>query len=244
VGLYCNLKKTKLFQQEVHFLGHIINQDVISLDDKKVKCIVNWPTPSCTKDVQGFLGLVCYLAAFLPQLAHHTIILNKLTEKECNYNFPEWTQAHQAAFQGIKDLVLSTDCLTVIDYDLMTEEGYQVFVTADASDTRSGAMLSFGKMWEGAWPVAFESKPFRHAELNYPVHEKELYAIVHALVKWCSDLLGVSFTVLTDHCTLKCFQSQKHLSRQQAHWMEQLQQFDFDIMYIKGQQKLVADALS
>jgi hypothetical protein len=36
-GLYCNLKKMKLFQHEVHFLGHIVNQDSILLDDKKVK---------------------------------------------------------------------------------------------------------------------------------------------------------------------------------------------------------------
>jgi hypothetical protein len=105
-------------------------------------------------------------------------------------------------------------------------------------------MLSFGKTWEEARPVAFKSKPFRHAELNYLVHEKELYAIVHALAKWCSDLLGVPFMVLMDHQTLECFQSQKHLSRQQACWMEQLQQYGFDIVNIKGSQNSVADALS
>jgi hypothetical protein len=243
-GLYCNLKKTKLFQQEVHFLGHIISQKGISPDDKKVKRIINWPVPSCTKEVHGFLGLVWYLAAFLLQLAKHTQILNKLTEKDCDYNFPEWNPSHQAAFQGIKDLVLSADCLTVIDYNLMTTEDCRVFVTADTSDTRSGAMLSFGKTWESARPVAFESKPFKHAELNYPVHKKELYAIVWALAKWHSNLLGVPFMVLTDHRTLECFQLQKHLSRRQAHWMEQLQQYNFDIVYIKGQQNSVADTLS
>ncbi|KAJ3576959.1 hypothetical protein NP233_g65 [Leucocoprinus birnbaumii] len=241
-GLYCNLKKTKLFQTEVNFLGHHISRKGISPDDKKIERIVNWPTPSSAKEVRQFLGLVRYLGAFLPQLARYTQVLNRLTEKECEYEFPEWTPAHQAAFQGIKDLVLSTDCLTVIDHELMPE--YRVFVTTDASDTRSGAMLSFGKTWETSRPVAFESKPFKGAELNYPVHEKELFAIVRALTKWRNELLGLPFTVLTDHRTLECFESQKHLSRRQARWMELLQQYNFEIVYIKGEENTVADALS
>lgn len=241
-GLYCNLKKTKLFQTEVNFLGHTINRAGIHPDDKKIERIMNWPILTSAKEVRQFLGLVRYLAAFLLQLARHTAILNKLTDKDSELQFPEWTAAHQAAFQGIKDLVLSSDCLTVIDHALMPE--FRVFVTTDASDTRSGAMLSFGKMWETSKPVAFESRPFKGAELNYPVHEKELYSIIRALNKWRSELLGIHFTVLTDHRTLECFETQKHLSRRQARWMELMQQYDFNIVYIKGHQNSVADALS
>lgn len=147
-----------------------------------------------------------------------------------------------SSLQGIKDLVLGSNCLTIIDHSLMPD--FHVFVTTDASDTRSGAMLSFGRSWETSKPVAFESRPFKGAELNYPVHEKELYSIVCALNKWRSELLGIHFTVLTDHRTLECFETQKHLSRRQAHWMELMQQYDFDIIYIKGHQNTVADALS
>jgi hypothetical protein len=86
-------------------------------------------------------------------------------------------------------------------------------VSTDASDFGSGAVLTFGKTLESSCLVAFESKSFKCAELNYPVHKKELLAIVHALEKWRVDLIGVPFTVLTDHHTLECFQTQKHLSR-------------------------------
>jgi hypothetical protein len=68
-GLYCNLKKTKLFQREINFLGHTINNKGIFADEKKVERITNWPVPSSAKDVHQSLGLVCYLASFLPQLA-------------------------------------------------------------------------------------------------------------------------------------------------------------------------------
>ncbi|KAF7785204.1 hypothetical protein Agabi119p4_1369 [Agaricus bisporus var. burnettii] len=241
-GLYCNLKKTKLFQHEINFLGHTINSRGIFADDRKIERIMNWPVPTSAKDIRKFLGLVRYLAAFLPQLAVHTCILNKLTDKDSEYQFPEWSQAHQSAFDGIKSLVASSDCLTTIDHSKMPE--YRVFVTTDASDYQSGAMLSFGKTWETSCPVAFDSKPFKNAELNYPVHKKELFAIICALQKWRADLLGIPLTVLTDHRTLECFQTQKHLSRQQARWTELLQQYDFDIVYIKGSENAVADALS
>ena len=61
---------------------------------------------------------------------------------------------------------------------------FKIFVTTDASDLCSGAVLSFGETWETARPVAFDSMTFKGAELNYPVHEKELLAIKEALRTW------------------------------------------------------------
>ena len=92
----------------------------------------------------------------------------------------------------------------------------KIYVTTDASDTCSGTLLSFGPSWETAWPVAFESTTFKGAELNYPIHEKELLAIIRALKKWCTDLVGSTFLVFTDHKTLENFNTQKELSRQQV----------------------------
>ena len=57
---------------------------------------------------------------------------------------------------------------------------------------------------------------FKGAELNYPVHEKEVLAVIRALKKWRVDLLGSPFFVYTDHKTLENFLSQKDLSRRQA----------------------------
>ena len=88
---------------------------------------------------------------------------------------------HQLAFNSIKNLITSWECLTTIDFNKMPEN--KVFVTTNASDICLGAVLSFGKDWESACPVAFNSMTFKNAELNYPVHEKELLAIIHALKK-------------------------------------------------------------
>jgi hypothetical protein len=119
------------------------------------------------------------VSQFLPNLAEHTEILHCLTTKAADKKFPAWDPEHQHAFEQIKAIVTSADCLISINHDNMGSN--KIFVTADASDRRSSAVLSFGETWETARPVAFDSKTFKGPELNYPIHEKELLAIIRAL---------------------------------------------------------------
>lgn len=107
--------------------------------------------------MHAFLGLVRYVADHLPNLAEHTRILNALTTKDADKHFPPWTQEHQVAFQAIKDLVVSPHCLVTIDHD--NPGNNHVFLTCDASDFRTGAILSWGPSWETSRPVAFDSTP-------------------------------------------------------------------------------------
>jgi len=240
--LYVNRKKTKLFCDEIDFLGHHISQRGIEADKGKVAKVVDWPTPKTAKDVRRFLGLVRYLNAFLPKLAIQSEILDRLTWKDCDKNFPEWTQKYQNAFDAIKSIVVSRECLTIIDHSKMPKN--KIFVTTDASERATGAILSFGPTWEKARPVAFESMTLKGAELNYPVHEKELLAILRALRKWKVDLLGSEFLVYTDHKTLLNFNTQMNLSRRQARWMEELSIYDCKFVYVKGEKNTAADSLS
>ena len=85
-------------------------------------------------------------------------------------------------------MMLSTNCLTTIDPPLMPN--HKTFVTTDASDVGSGAILTFGLTYDTMQPVAYDSCAFKGAELNYPVHKKELLAIIctvavllHAMTK-------------------------------------------------------------
>ncbi len=239
--LYCSLKKTDLFCVELNFLGHHISRDGVTPDGSKVEKILKWPTPASASDVRSFLGLVRYISNFLPHLAQHTATLNPLTSKDADKDFV-WTPQHHAAFEAIKQLVVSHECLTTIDHENLGNN--KIFVSTDASDFCTGAVLSYGETLDTARPVAFESAQLSGAELNYPVHEKELLVIVRALKKWRVDLLGVPFIVFTDHRTLENFNHQKHLSRRQARWQEFLGQYDFKIQYLKGSENSVADALS
>src|ERR1700721_2899463 len=115
-SLYCNPKKCKLFQFEIEFLGHLVSVKGIEAQSSKVDKILNWPVPRNVTEMRGFLGIVRYVSSFLPKLADYTTILTGLTTKEAKKNFPEWTPEHQAAFDGIKALVVSRECLMVIDH--------------------------------------------------------------------------------------------------------------------------------
>lgn len=241
-GLFVSDKKTQLFLTSLDFLGHHISRAGVEASDEKVRKILDWPVPKSATEVRSFLGLVRYISQYLPHLAEHTAVLTPLTTLEANKLFPVWTPKHQAAFQAVKDLVVSRQCLTVIDHE--NPDNNLIFVTTDVSDVGIGAVLSFGKTWEGARPVAFESVQLSPAEQNYPVHEKELLAIVHALKKWRSELLGIPFLIKTDHRTLEKFMTQRDLSHRQVRWQEELSQYEFEIQYIPGDTNTVADALS
>lgn len=85
---------------------------------------------------------------------------------------------------------------------------------------------------------------FKGAELNYPVHEKELLSVIRALKKWRSDLLGSPIYMYTDHKTLENFDTQRDLSHRQARWMEYMSQFETSFVYVRGEDNTGADALS
>jgi len=208
--LYCNPNECNFFQREVNFLGHHISECGIQPNLSKIDRILKWPEPKLSTEVCAFLSLVRYVSVFLLKLAEQTRILTPLTTKECQKIFPPWTSSHQAVFEAIKALVVCADCLTTINHENPGEN--KIFVTCDSSDWRSSAALSFEPTWETAHPVAFDSMQLKDTKKNYPVHEKEMLAIIHALKKWCSDLLGTRFYIYTDHRTLENFDTQKDLS--------------------------------
>jgi len=153
--LHLNPEKCAFFCLEIDFLGHHISSHSIEPNSSKVEKILNWPLPKCASDVRSFLGFVRYVAAFLPKLADHTVVLTPLMTKDAQKHFPPWTDEHQFTFYSIKSLVVSADCLTVIDHNHPGDN--TIFVTCDASDWRTGAVFNFGPTWESAQPVAYDS---------------------------------------------------------------------------------------
>jgi len=107
VRLYVNPDKMHLFCREIDFLGHHISAHGIEADSKKADRILAWPQPKSAMDVHAFLGLVCYLAVFLPSLADHTGTLMELTTKDSEKMFPTWTDHYQTTFDSIKSIITS-----------------------------------------------------------------------------------------------------------------------------------------
>ncbi|GAA5825846.1 hypothetical protein JCM11251_000024 [Rhodosporidiobolus azoricus] len=239
-GLYCSRKKTDLFSLRTEFLGHVISREGIEADPSKIETIKNWAKPSTVTQVRGFLGIVQYLRKFIPQLAEHTAVLTPLTRKGLTRVDHLWTTKEDGAFEAIKRSVTSLPVLKPVDQ----ASGVPIWLMTDASKVGIGAVLLQGEDWKTAHPCGFWSWQYIAAKKNYPTHEQELLAVVAALKAWGIDLLGVRFRVLTDHDTLKHFQTQATLSKRQARWTETLADYDYELSYIPGKQNAVADSMS
>ena len=123
---------------------------------------------------------------------------------------------------------------------LATPEFTKTFIVeCDTSGNGIGVVL----MQEGH-PIAFTSHSIKGKNLNKPICEKEMLAILDALKQWCPYLIGRHFKVKTDHDSLKYFLEQRLYSEEQQKWMTKMLGYDFEIIYKKGKQNVVANALS
>ena len=122
----------------------------------------------------------------------------------------------------------------------------QKIVETDASNLAKGAVLSPLKPDGKYHPIAFYSKKFSDAELNYDIHDKEMVVIVDCFKEWRLFLQGNPHRVVvyTDHKNLEYFNSTKFLNPRHARWAEVLSSFDFVISYRPGDKNGKADALS
>ena len=93
--------------------------------------------------------------------------------------------------------------------------------------------------------ISYQSRLLKAAELNYPVHDKELLSIKYALVKFREHLLGSEpFVVYTDHASLRTAINSPHLSHRMARWLTFFSEFNFRVEYKPGKSNVLADALS
>jgi len=232
--LYAKAAKCELFRPETEFLGHIVSADGIRPDPKKLRAIDEWPQPKNVNDIQSFHGLANYYRRFIRSFSRIAAPLTSLTKKTQSFL---WTPVEEQAFSDLKAALVSAPVLVPPDPD----KPYTVIT--DASDFAVGGVLCQDH-GNGLQPVAFESCKLNTAQQNYAVHEKEMYAIIHCYTKWRHYLEGTKTTCITDHASLKHFQTQPSLSRRQARWMEFMSRFDYTIDYQPGKGNVVADALS
>ena len=92
--------------------------------------------------------------------------------------------------------------------------------------------------------MAYASRHLRPHEANYPTHDLELAAIVHALKIWQHYLIGNRCKIYTDHKSLKYIFTQADLNLRQRRWLELIKDYDMGLHYHPGKANVVADALS
>ena len=236
-GLAAEMDKCVFHTTQVDFLGYVLSTEGVFMSNESIQTILDWEAPCSVKDVQVFMGFANFYRRFVRNFSG---VCKPITDtlKGDPKDF-RWTQACQVAFEFLKAQFTKAPVLRHFDPQK------EIFLETDASDFAIAGVLS--QKHEGRLhPVAFFSRKFIPAEVNYEVYDKEMLAIVQCFIEWRHYLEGArhQITVFTDHKNLEYFATSKVLNRRQARWAERLSPFDFKIIYRKGEQNGKADALS
>ena len=222
--LYAKISKCEFGKSKVEFLGHIVSNDGVAVDNKKIEAIQSWPPPQNIHDLRAFLGLANYYRRFVENYTKLTLPLTRMLKKGAAVSMGE---EEMIAFLAVKEALTNAPVLAVADPQL----GYRI--VTDASDFALGAIL-LQDQGQGFQPIAYESRKLQPAELRRSVYEKEMLAVLHSLKAWRCYVEGRHIEVVTDHESLKWLMGQKELDRQQAKWVQILSPFDIDIIYKPG----------
>jgi hypothetical protein len=227
--LFLKQSKCAFGASEVKYLGHIVGKAGVRVDPKKIEAMQDWPRPKTLKSLHGFLGLTGYYRKFVKNYGKIVAPLTALLKN----NYFIWTPAVDQAFQALKEAMCTTHVLVLPDFT-------KTFVLeCDASGRGIGAVL----MQDGR-PLAFTNKQLSERHLGQSIYEKEMLAILHAVDLWCPYLLGKHFQIKTDHQSLKYFLEQRPSSPEKQKWVTKLFGYDYEIIYKKGKDNVVVDALS
>jgi hypothetical protein len=228
--LYAKFSKCEFWIDEVPFLGHIISNGGISVDPAKVKKIMAWSIRTTVTEVRSFLGLAGYYRRFIEGFSKIAKSMTSLLEKGRDF---KWDEKCQESFDQLKKRLMSPPVLVMPDL----LKGFDIY--CDACGQGLGCVLT-----QEGHVIAYASRQLRKHELNYPTHDLELAAVVHALKICRHYIMGTKCQVYTDHKSLKYIFTQKDLNLRQRHWLELIKDYDLEIHYHPGKANLVADALS
>ena len=186
-GLYAKAEKYEFHSKSVEYLGYILSPSGLTMSNDKIKIIQDWLEPMKVKDIQSFLGFTNFYCRFIFNYSDIVIPLTRLTRKDIPWKFDS---SCQDAFNSLKKAFTSAPILTHWIPDA------QLIVETDASDYALAAILSIVNKDNEVHPVAFHSRTFTAAELNYNTHDKELLAIFEAFKIWRHYLSGSTLVIL------------------------------------------------
>jgi hypothetical protein len=228
--LYAKLSKCDFWLKEIKFLGHTMSQAGIVVDPDKVQEVMNWKPPTTVRQIRSFLGLAGYYRRFIPDFSRIAKPITKLLKKEVKF---VWGQKCEDAFHTLRQHL--TTALVLVQPD--NSKPFDVY--CDASGTGLGCVLM-----QDNRVIAYASRALIPHEQNYPTHDLELAAVVHALKMWRHYLMGTHCNIFTDHKSLKYIFTQADLNMRQRRWLELIKGYDLEVHYHPGKANVVADALS
>ena len=210
-----------------------IGETIVKPDERKVEAINKMPPPEDKKGGERLLGMVNYLAKFIPNMSKITQPIREVLKKDVEFR---WGTQQEEAFQKIKEVLTASP---VLGYYNVRKP---VTITCDASKSGLGAVL----LQENK-PVAYASRALTDAETRYAQIEKELLAVVFGFETGFNQYTYARrVEVESDHKPLEAI-TRKPLTTappRLQRMLLRLQRYDFIVKYKPGKEMVLADTLS
>ena len=132
-NLKLHANKCCLFQRRVAFLGHVLSEAGIEVQEDKISAVRDWPTPRNLSELRSFLGVCSYYRRFVDGFADIAAPLRALQRKGAAF---QWTTEQDKVFTELKERLISALIL-----GMPTDEG-TFYLDCDASDVGLNAVLS------------------------------------------------------------------------------------------------------
>ena len=232
-GVKLNDTKCKFGLQEVTYLGRVIGVDGIKPDPEKIKDILDMPSPTDKTGVQRILGMINFLAKFIPNMSTLTTPLRALLVKDTEFI---WTHEQNKALDNIKKILTSEPVLGF--YDPKKE----VTILCDASQYGLGTCL----MQDGK-PVAYASRSLTPVQVRYARIEKELLSIVFGCERFHQYVYGKQIQVHTDHKPLLSIVNKQTIAEAPPRIQRlllRLLRYTVELTYVPGKLLFIPDTLS
>ena len=197
--------KCEFLRHEAAFLGHVLRKDGILTQDSKISAIKNWPPLTDIRSVRVFVSLCSYYRKYIWRFAEISAPLTDLL-KDGQWRAPSAPDV-LADVKRLKAALISSPVLTYFDVHAAVTDLY-----CDASGGSIGAVLQQTDRDGNVRPVGFYSRKLTQAEGRYGTYDRELVGLRDGCLHFRYQLLGVSFTVRTDHSSLRWILSQPELT--------------------------------
>jgi hypothetical protein len=183
--LYGKYTKCEFWLDSIKFLGHTISSEGIAVDPSKVQEVMDWKPPTSVHQIRSFLRLAGYYHHFIPDFSRIAKPMTELLKKGVKF---VWDEKCEKGFHTLREQLTTTPVLAQPENTKYFDE------YCDASGIGLGCMLM-----QDYRVIAYASRALWLHEQNYPIHDLELAAIIHALKICRHYLMGTHCNIYTDH---------------------------------------------
>ncbi|GFW63032.1 retrovirus-related Pol polyprotein from transposon 17.6 [Trichonephila clavipes] len=208
--------------------GYIIENGTIKPSPSKTQAVQNFPQPQNPRQLQSFIGLTSYFREFIPNYARIARPLSDLLRDNVKFKFGP---TEIASFQELKNILSENPVLHVF------QQGYPLELHTDASSLGFGAVL-LQKSDDGLFyplslslSIHYFSRKTTVQQEKYSSYELEVLAIIEALKKFRSYLLGTKFKIITDCDAFQKTMHKKDLPVKIARWALMLEEFNYEVCH-------------